>query len=68
MTEGQTDEPNTKLDKYKLRKATEALCEIGDIVQRFGKSQFGTDDLSKIPGSEPHDLRELSRRFHPYPE
>jgi hypothetical protein len=57
-----------KLDAYKLAKATEALEEIAQLVERFAKERFGTDDLSKISGTEPYDLRELGKRFQPYPD
>jgi hypothetical protein len=49
--------------------AIEALVEIGDLVEEFTKSRFGTDDLAKVPGGEEyHLLPDLNRRFAPYPE
>jgi hypothetical protein len=63
------DKPDARLDKYKLETAIEALVEIGDLVEEFTKSRFGTDDLAKVPGGEEyHLLPDLNRRFAPYPE
>jgi hypothetical protein len=57
------------LDQYKLKLATKALDDIGDLVITFAEERFGTNDLSKISGAE-RVLMEPSfgRRYQPYPE